>query len=223
MCETLHPFEQAGLGQSPFRFVSMTKNIYSAAPGHQQPGGTCCYCGQGIMYECLIVSADGKRFTVGMDCVAKLDRADNRLVDAVHRAKLESDREKRNEERKSRWAEQDAKREAKFQEQRDRNGGLTDMEVREAAAKADRESLAKIAVEQNSWLIDVLNALDYRSDFIASMTESLERQPLSHLSAKCQNILRDVYAKHHGRRGSKKYVAAESAFDDKLEDSLATN
>src|SRR5262245_32855473 len=89
-CETTapddrHPFERAGLGKAPFRFVTHRENWYSACQGHRQPGGTCDYCLNGIANEFVIRSVDGREFVVGSDCVMKLDRADNRLVTAVER------------------------------------------------------------------------------------------------------------------------------------------
>lgn len=78
---SIHPFENAGLGQAPFRFVGAVEKrgpfIWQengithmvGAPG--QPMGTCAYCGQGIAICCQIESADGKRFEVGSDCVRK--------------------------------------------------------------------------------------------------------------------------------------------------------
>lgn len=68
----VHVFERAGLGKAPFRFVGFYEKTYQACPGAPiQPGSTCDYCGQGIMICCEILSADGKRFKVGSDCVNK--------------------------------------------------------------------------------------------------------------------------------------------------------
>ena len=79
--EVIHPFERAGLGKAPFRFDAMRENVYIACQGSQpQPGGTCDYCSNGIMYEYWIKSSDGRSFKVGCDCVRKLERADNRLI-----------------------------------------------------------------------------------------------------------------------------------------------
>lgn len=80
-----HPFERAGLGKAPFRFVTHRENWYSACQGHRQPGGTCEFCLNAIANEFLIRSADGREFVVGSDCVMKLDRDDNRLVAEVER------------------------------------------------------------------------------------------------------------------------------------------
>jgi len=68
----LHVFERRGLGKAPFRVYDFVTITYQACPGAPvQPGGTCDYCGTGIMYACLIQSSDGKRFKVGCDCVRK--------------------------------------------------------------------------------------------------------------------------------------------------------
>lgn len=93
MCE-LHPFERAGLGLAPFRLSYVEERrgpirtqiepgifVEVGAPG--QPMGTCDYCGQGIAICCGIESADGRRFIVGSDCVAKLERESNRADTAT--------------------------------------------------------------------------------------------------------------------------------------------
>jgi hypothetical protein len=74
----IHKFQEAGLGAAPYRFDGMTENVYSACPGHSQPGGTCDYCGTGIQFEFWLVSADGKRFKVGSDCIHKADSGNDR-------------------------------------------------------------------------------------------------------------------------------------------------
>lgn len=77
---TVHPFERAGLGVAPFRFMGVTKNWFSAGPDDPgKPGGSCDFCGNGIAYEFWIRDATDKRFKVGCDCVAKLARADARV------------------------------------------------------------------------------------------------------------------------------------------------
>jgi hypothetical protein len=108
MPETLvHPFESAGLGRAPFRFIGVDYRVgpirianrdgtetQIGAPG--QPMGTCEFCGQGIAECCMIQDADGKRFVVGNVCVAKTN--DPKLIDetkrAVGRAALERKRER---------------------------------------------------------------------------------------------------------------------------------
>lgn len=67
-----HIFERAGLGKAPFRCVGSFELKWQACPGAPiQPGGSCDYCSQGIMYAYAIKSADGRRFKVGCDCVMR--------------------------------------------------------------------------------------------------------------------------------------------------------
>lgn len=73
-----HVFERAKLGKAPFRFVGIyeKRGPITLSDGSQcgadgQPMGICEYCGRGIAICCQIVSADGKRFVVGSDCVAR--------------------------------------------------------------------------------------------------------------------------------------------------------
>ncbi len=82
-----HPFERAGLGLAPFRFVGVVTKVYVSCPGAPaQPGGCCDYCSNGIKYVYNIRSADGKTFGVGSECVRKIERHDNRLVKTIEAA-----------------------------------------------------------------------------------------------------------------------------------------
>jgi hypothetical protein len=84
MTNMIHKFEAAGLGKAPFRFVGCESKTYQACPGAPlQPGGSCDYCGTAITIHCHVVSADGRRFKVGSDCIAKVgDAGLKRAVDA---------------------------------------------------------------------------------------------------------------------------------------------
>lgn len=110
----MHPFEEAGFGKAPYRFDGVRRNWFTAFPGDPgKPGGSCDYCGQGIANEFWVKSADGRRFKVGCDCIAKLERKDNaafagdtlaRDADIARRKLLreqrhEKERVKRNERR----------------------------------------------------------------------------------------------------------------------------
>lgn len=125
MCDSLHPFESAGLGKAPFRYVGMEHKVgpvmmadgitQIGAPG--QPMGTCDYCLNGIAFCFRIRSADGKEFTVGCDCVEKLYKDSNATA-----SKLASDavyqkikRDKAAHDRKVRLA-REAKRIAEGQQ-----------------------------------------------------------------------------------------------------------
>ena len=67
-----HKFEVAGLGVAPFRFIGMSENAITYPDGTTQAGGSCDYCGTGIRLECHVQGADGRRFKVGCDCIAKV-------------------------------------------------------------------------------------------------------------------------------------------------------
>ena len=213
--DQLHPFERADLGQSPFRYVGMRENVYSACPGHSQPGGTCAYCGQGIRYECVIKSHDGKTFVVGMDCVAKLGRADNCLVDAVKRERLKLEQAKRQAERDARWAAREAENKAELDRQRQVNGGLTDYELGKQKAAEEERLKADQYKQANQWLINALKGKD--GYFVDSMRRELQVRSIASLSSRQIEILRDIYGKSCGRSGSKKYNQAVREFDGKLE------
>ena len=94
---SMHVFERALLGKAPFTYIGMEIQKIDRGDGTFQPAGTCDYCGNGIMNVCHIQSADGKRFKVGCDCVAKLDRDNNcpstkKLISQVEAAKREHNR-----------------------------------------------------------------------------------------------------------------------------------
>jgi hypothetical protein len=87
MTETLiHPFEKAGLGKAPFRFVGMEEKVITHPDGTTQAGGSCQYCSTGIRYLFNIKSADGHTFHVGSDCVAKTHAKGSPLLTAVELA-----------------------------------------------------------------------------------------------------------------------------------------
>jgi len=68
----IHIFERAGLGKAPFRFIGCNEKWYVTAGGaHRQPGGSCDYCGNGILWEFWLRAADGKQFKVGSSCIDK--------------------------------------------------------------------------------------------------------------------------------------------------------
>lgn len=99
-------------------------------------------------------------------------------------------------------------------EQRAKNGGLTDAEVRQAQAE---EAAAAKAVRAagNGWLVDVLRTAK-QGPFVAAMLEKLADQTVADLSDRTVQVLCDIYAKSTGgRRGSKAYDAAVEEFNAK--------
>lgn len=203
--ETVHVFELAGLGKAPFRCVGTQQNWFyvPGVPGSRKPGGTCNYCGTGIAHECLIQSADGKRFVVGCECVKRT--GDRGLKNAVKLAQRKARQEKAAAKRQAEWEARGPER-----ERRQRTRDIIASERAFAVRKREASM-----TERNGWLIDVLNGMP--GDFCESMAETLRTNRLDDLSDRCVNILRDIYAKSHGRRNSKAYSAAEDVFDSHLD------
>jgi hypothetical protein len=212
---TLHPFEAAGLGLAPCVCVGISEDWFKMADGTKKPGGSCDYCSNGIAYKCHIQSSDGKRFHVGCDCVRKLDRADNRLMNQMERLRAQHDFAKKEAARKEKSEARRVALEAKLQAQRDANGGKTDAEVADAAQQAEAAKNAAALREVNGWILDVLEKVG-GGGFVASMYDALQVRPVNTLSPRQLQVLADIYAKHHGRNGSKANVAARDEFDAKV-------
>lgn len=212
----IHPFEAAGLGKAPFRFLGLTENAIKVGD-HIQPGGTCDFCGTGIKYECRIGSADGRRFVVGTDCVMKLDRADNRLMGEVERAvkaREKAERKARADVRREVERESIAARVA-------RRAPILDAYQAEWDA-ADAEYRAEVA-RANGWLTARLAEAGVPpGGFVESMIASLGREPIGDLSDRAMAILEDIYAKRAGRSGSKANDAAREEFAGRSDAADAT-
>ena len=94
----LHPFQRAGLGFAPFRFVEMRR----------WAGGVCNYCGNIISHQFVCADADGREFIVGCDCVAKVanasgQREDIAMVRDAKRAAAQAEREEWEARRRAAW------------------------------------------------------------------------------------------------------------------------
>ncbi len=82
MCDGIHPFEKAGLGKAPFRYVGMVdqdirygERVIGSVGGCEittKAGGTCEFCGHYILSMFKVESSDGNRFHVGCDCIRKV-------------------------------------------------------------------------------------------------------------------------------------------------------
>lgn len=220
-----HTWQERGLGRAPFRCIGVAVIPDPAMAASNPEGyrraledlprgialGTCRACGQSLMINCLIRDADGKRFAVGSDCVLKT--GDARLV-----AKVEADRRRRaREQRQAKAAAMRAARAAehqrRLQDERARNGGLTDAE----AAESERQAAMARAVDrysaENAWLIERLSAMS-EGGFVADMVAKLKGGPLNEerFYPRAIDAMRDIYARSFGRRNSKAYSKAEDEF-----------
>jgi hypothetical protein len=219
----IHAWEDAGHGKAPFRMLAVISlpgpslaeknpigyaNAAAAAAAdaraHGVACGTCDVCGAGILQNFVIRSADGKRFVVGCDCVAK--SGDAGLIDGVKALKRKAAREAKEARRREEWERTRPEREAREAERRER-------EAREAEAQ---EAHRAKMVEANLWVLNVLDRTP--GDFAASMVRELERRPLLDLSPRCLEIIGEIYAKAKGgRRGSKAFDAALVEFEAKAD------
>lgn len=90
----MHPFEKAGLGAAPYKFIGLEVKVGPivlstaggvtttvGAPG--QPMGCCTYCYTGIANCYKVRSADGNEFIVGSECIRKVE--DKGLISAVRK------------------------------------------------------------------------------------------------------------------------------------------
>jgi hypothetical protein len=129
--DKVHPFERAGLGVAPFKFVGWHESKFQAHPGAPvKAGSSCDYCPQAIMIVCVIEDAHGKRFKVGCDCARKAGGA--KLVARVEKAMTEREREIRKARSEKRRTQRRAKPASQAQIDYARKLGATDADLEEA-------------------------------------------------------------------------------------------
>jgi hypothetical protein len=216
---TIHAWEVAGLGRAPFRFVGLIAvpppslleaNVdaynHAVSGSHAAAGAlgvtlcSCQACGKDIMNNCVICDADGNRFVVGTDCVAKT--GDAGLIDAARAAEKARRRARADAEREARWEADRPAREAR----------VAEFERQQREREAAEAARARVHAEANAWLIDVLAGQP--GDFCRSVAADLGRMAIGDLSGRCLDICRDIYAKAMGgRKGSKAFTAAAGDFD----------
>jgi hypothetical protein len=127
--------------------------------------GTCAICGTALIYNYMIVSADGNRFVVGCECVNK--RGDKRLKAEVRKFRLDAAAAKRT-------AEKAAATRARHEAERAANGGLTNAELYKKQREEERaagalaleathgELFAKLRADRNPLSLDIIaNALHW--------------------------------------------------------------
>lgn len=213
----IHPFQNT-IGPGPYRFVGTydmgaalahqqsfgdTAAAFRDAPRLEAGMGTCAHCGQAILNICIVRRGDGKLYGVGTDCIMKTD--DGKLVDAVKLEKNRIAREKR-------AAKREAARLARLQEQRDRNGGMTDWELSE-----HRNALARAAEQER--LKPVIAALepyaaaleDGKGGFCDSIARDLRNGNVPR--GRGFDIMLEILAKRAGRGGSHAYKARLSELE----------
>lgn len=154
----------------------------------------CDRCGAGLAYP---YDFNGKVY--GSECILKatgfkLDRWVVRDTEGRKVIDIQAT-EAQEAARARRVAEEDARRQAEAQE---------------------AERLAAESKAANGWILDFLEG-EYPGDFVRGMVEHLSRRPAKELRPRALWILAEMYGKTFGgRRGSKKYDAAETDFFRKL-------
>jgi hypothetical protein len=184
--KTLHPFEIAGMGIGPYRFIEgfdlgAARNPDSAANFGNMAGwtahapklkaglGTCCCCGRAISIICVVEDGNGDRWGVGSDCVDKA--GDPHIGDKVKvaianrtRTKARIARNARQAERRAKWLEANKDRIA---------AEKAEQEARNAAETARRQAI--LADPDKARVIEALGEQAARgSDFHASLKCQLQ-------------------------------------------------
>jgi hypothetical protein len=225
MTEKAHPFELAGMGTGPYRFVGTAEipsrdmaeknpSAYNLAlqelPRHLVGGcGTCRNCGMAITVICIVRDGQGREYGVGSDCVLKT--GDPSLASsakiAVAKRRREIARIKAADKReKGRLAWLAAISAAPGSITGETNQARLDRE------KAEKESVESARREKGKGRAVVLSKIativaDGRGGFCDSIASDLRNGDIP--SGRGLSITIDIYAKAHGRSGSKAYNAAE--------------
>lgn len=211
-------------GTAPFRFVGLwsapPKALLEANPSSYESAlfskPACCHfscdhCGTSISNHCIIVDAEGKKFAVGSDCVAKTTHTE--VISKVKLAIKQKAKAAREAKRKAEQQARQAACDAELQAQRDANGGLTDSELAQKKAYAEhQDKVARIA----ALVAPVVSALVAAGgDFCFSTAREYRegRAP----QGRAKTIVAEIVAKQAGRKGSSAYNATLAAAEKLVE------
>ena len=235
MKDNLHPFERSNNGLGPFAFIDAislpspalaeanpSAHAVALAQAHSQARehgvrlGCCDHCGMGIMHHAVIAPADGKRFVVGFDCVAKTNDPSIGKPAEVARAKRE---------REARRIKAEEKREARHQawlkavnpETGETNAERLKRESIERAAREAAQRAEDDAVRQRwQFWIDQCRHLSNGGNFVEDIIRGLELHGIEP-KGRGLDICAEIFAKQFGRSGSKANDAAVAEFWNKIE------
>jgi len=217
-CESLPSSQVAE--KNPMAYESRMRELAEIARSNGVTFGDCDVCGTELVHNYVCENADEKRFVVGCDCVGKI--GDHKLVSAIGKAekqrKQELARERREAKRRADSVERDARLDLERKANFEQHGlWITDYELGRHEAEQERLVLREAMMEQNGWLIDVLQ--NQPGNFCDSMCDRLLERPFGEheFTDKMLSVMQDVYGKAHGRRGSKAYDSAIDVFDSKLD------
>jgi hypothetical protein len=133
----------------------------------RKPGGSCNYCGTGILYEYVIKDKNGKTFVVGCDCVEKTGQQ----VEDFRKVRLQHARERRAVKATERRASRQAMWEAERQ--------LRQAERAESTAAWKNEHTALVTAltnyaGTNTFLVSMQQQLNQWGSLTARQVESTE-------------------------------------------------
>lgn len=206
----VHPFTESGLGFGPFRCTGYHD--------HGRAGAVPCqHCGQGLRYEFVITSADGREFGVGSECVQKT--GDAGLQRQVEAQQIKLNLALKEQRRKEREAKRLADWEAKMSEVQ--SSGLTRrQEIELEAAQREREVRERRERVRSVWA-PVIHALKATNgDFARDWAEALESGN-NWPRGRALDICLEIAAKQAGRRGSKAFNAEWDRVVHLLEEGMA--
>lgn len=215
-----HAWEQFGF-KAPFRVVGLWSAPAPSLAEHNPEAynnalagaprcchGSCAVCGMGIVHHFIIRDSAGTLFAVGGDCVAKTDNT--KLVSEMTAIKNKAKREAAQAKRLANHQAELAAAEAEREEQRQRNGGLTDYEIAEKAKRDAWEAKVQAARAEHADLFAALEGSDFGQSILHGFVES-GKLPQN----KAFSICAEIFAKYHGGRyGSKAYAEQNNRFFD---------
>lgn len=188
----IHSWEFYGIGKAPFTLLSVIDRH-----------GTCEVCSRAIRVNCRVRDAEGKVFGVGSSCIHKSGD-----LGLINKAKEEQKRRRK----KKRAAQAEQERQARLEQERSRNGGLTDWELEQkelSEKEAKRLALLAEAIE----LLDPLARYLERQNgsFCQSIAQGFYKGTLPR--GRGISLTLEILAKRKGRKNSKAYLAEYEAVE----------
>ena len=206
-----HPWQEAGY-EPHYRFVtiislppkslaekntdaynSLMREANLVAKSFGVSLGSCDVCGTGIMNHFVCRDANKRYFVVGCDCIEKQD--DARLITSAQKAEKARIKKAKQDRQIELMNERIAARFLKDEQERQKNGGLTDWELSEKNRKDAEYARRKSFAKANSFVRDLLSSNEPFGSFIYSMRSQMEYTLLKDMSPRCQQILLGIYAK----------------------------
>ena len=217
--------ENFQFGEAPFRFIGVW-SAPSRSLLEQNPSAYnlqmqakpkfchfgCDHCGTAIEHHYVLRDAKGDKYCVGSSCISKVGNVVN-LSDA-EAAERQRQRELRRARAEAKREQKRLAHEAKLDAQRERNGGLTDMEL--AMQKIEEERQQQRIANKQKYDFFISGLSEAYGYFAKDVAQGLREGRLP--SGRGVTIMLEIIAKNAGRRGSKAYEAAYAEAEAKWEE-----